>query len=110
MRHIETFTKESKTPPQHNLCLFPLNNDNYKKPPFRRGHIFGRGAAGLSTKEDCVMTAPATSEIQILHIESNTKQPSKINTSTKRVQILCFGRALKFKSNLTISHPLSIPA
>ena len=95
MRHIETFTKGTKSPPPNityfkepppntTSVLSPLNNDkNYKKPLVRRDHMFGRGAAKLSTKEDCVMIAPVTSEIQILHTESNTKQPSNKNMSTK---------------------------
>ena len=57
MRHIETFTKGSKDPP--NIIYFKkpliqprfyphlIMTKNYKKPLFRRDHIFGRGAAKL---------------------------------------------------------------
>ena len=73
-----------KPPPNTTSVLSPLNNDKITKSLSLGAIIFSVvEQSSCSTKEDCVMIAPVTSQFQILHIESNTKHPSKINTSTK---------------------------
>ena len=94
--HRDIYEGIKKPPPQCNLfqkapppnttsVLSPLNNDKKLHKSLSLGAIIFSVVeqSSCSTKEDCVMIAPVTSQFQILHIESNTKHPSKINTSTK---------------------------